>query len=180
MEQSMSEPYIGQIMCAGFAFAPIDYALCNGASLSIMQNQALYSLLGTAYGGSGTNFNLPDLRGRTFVGFGASPVSGHAFTRGQFGGSEQITLTNADVPGHRHNVIASSTPGTVGPPGNIYSSVGPVQSGATYPLYAEPQAVVPLVNPVTTSGANQPHNNMQPFLVVNFAIAMSGVYPQRT
>jgi microcystin-dependent protein len=180
MEQSMSEPYIGQIMCAGFAFAPHGYALCNGANIPILQNQALYSLLGNTYGGSGTNFNLPDLCGRTFFGAGISPVSGNTYARGQSGGSETVTLIDAQMPPHQHTVIASSTPGTVPLPGNIFSSVGPVQSGATYPLYATPDTVVPLSNPVTTAGGGQPHPNMQPFLVVNFAIATAGYYPQRT
>ncbi|GAA0584576.1 phage tail protein [Rhizomicrobium electricum] len=176
----MSDPYIGQILCAGFDYAPTGYALCNGASMPIMQNQALYSLLGIAYGGSGTNFNLPDLRGRTFFGCGTSPLSGAVYARGQSGGAEAVTLIDAQMPGHQHTVIASSAAGTVAPPGNIYSSVGPVQSGSTYPLYAVPQTVVPLVNPVSTSGGSQSHPSMQPFLVVNFAIATNGYYPQRT
>jgi len=177
----MSEPYIGQILCAGFGFAPTGYALCNGASMAILQNQALYSLLGTTYGGDGKNtFNLPDLRGRTFLGVGASPISGTVYARGQTGGVETVTVTDAQSPGHQHNVVASSTPGTVNITGNIYSSVGPSQSRPTYPLYAVPQTVVPLANAVTTAGANQPHTNMQPFLVMNFAIATMGYYPQRS
>lgn len=176
----MSDPYIGQIMCAGFNFAPEGYVLCDGASIPIRQNQALYSLLGTAYGGDANNFNVPDLRGRTFFGVGASPVSGTVYARGQYGGSETVTLADAQVPGHQHNVIASSNAGTVGLPGNIYASVGPVQGGATYPIYAVPQTVVPLANPVSTSGGSQAHTNMQPFLVVNFAISTRGYYPQRS
>lgn len=177
----MSEPYVGQIMCAGFSFAPRGYVLCDGTTMPILQNQALYSLLGIVYGGNGsTNFNIPDLRGRTFIGVGTNTTSGHVYTRGQFGGAEQVQLAHANVPSHQHIVHASSNAGTVPLPGNIYSSVGPVQSGATYPLYAQPQAVVPLVNPVTTAGGDQSHSNMQPYLVVNFAIATSGYYPQRS
>lgn len=176
----MSDPYIGQILCAGFNFAPTGYVLCAGSSLPIQQNQALYSLLGTAYGGSGANFNVPNMCGRTFFGAGTSPLSGNVYARGQAGGSEAVTLIDAQVPGHQHNLIASSTPGTVAIAGNIYSSVGAQGGGTTYPLYAPPQAVVPLVNPVSTAGGSQAHNNMQPFLVVNFAIATSGYYPQRS
>jgi microcystin-dependent protein len=176
----MSDPYIGQILCAGFNFAPRGYALCNGAGISVQQNQALYSLLGFNYGGSGTTFKLPDLQGRTFLGVGVSPLSGTVYATAQNGGVESVTLTDAQVPGHQHTLIASSTPGTVPIPGNIYSSVGAQGSGSTYPLYAEPQTVVPLVNPVTSAGGNQAHSNMQPFLVVNFAIATAGYYPQRS
>lgn len=177
----MSEPYVGQIICAGFNYAPSGYALCNGASLRIVQNQALYSLLGIAYGGDGsTTFCLPDLRGRTFIGAGVSPASGVSYSRGQNGGVEGVTLTDAQMPAHQHSVLASTNPGTVGLPGNVYSSVGPVPNGNTYPLYAVPQATVPLVNPVSSVGGGQKHANMQPFLVVNFAIAMSGYYPQRS
>lgn len=176
----MSEPYIGQVLCAGFTFAPTGYALCDGTSIKILQNQALYSLLGNAFGGDTTSFKLPDLRGRSFFGAGQSPISGAVYARGQFGGFEEVTLTDAQVPGHQHNVIASSNAGTLGIQGNIYSSVGPSQGRPTYPLYAAPQTVVPLNNPVSTAGGSQAHSNMQPFLVVNFAIATNGYYPQRS
>ena len=149
-----------------FAFAPKGWALCNGQLLPINQNQALFSLLGTTFGGDGrVNFALPDLRGRTPIHVG----SGH--TLGEQGGAQAHTLSIAELPTHTHVVNASSTnAATPIPSGNVLA--------ASNNLYASPTNLTSL-NPsvVTNIGGSQAHLNMQPFLTLNFCIALQGIFP---
>lgn len=175
----MSEFFIGQIMMAGFGFAPKFFAQCNGQLLPIQQNQALFSLLGTQFGGNGTvNFGLPDMRSRTPVGYGPSvdpawqppPVQ-----MGEIGGVENVTLLGPNLPAHTHQLGATTADGnTKNPRNNLYGKTaenlyGPA-GGPLVPL--NPQTVSP-------AGGNQPHPNLQPYSVINFCIALSGIYPSR-
>lgn len=169
----MSDPYIGQITPVSFSFAPKYWAACNGQLLPINQNQALFSLLGTMYGGDGvTTFQLPDLRSRTPYGM-SDP-----YPQGQSGGSENVTLIGTQIPQHMHLAGYSTQNGSVrNPTGALYGD-----TGASHPVYANAgSAQVPL-NPTTigAAGQNQPHSNMQPYSVLNFCIALSGVFPSRS
>ena len=162
----MAEPFLSEIRIMSFAFAPKGWALCNGQLLPINQNQALFSLLGTTFGGDGrVNFALPDLRGRTPIHVG----SGH--TLGEQGGAQAHTLSIAELPTHTHVVNASSTnAATPIPSGNVLA--------ASNNLYASPTNLTSL-NPsvVTNIGGSQSHLNMQPFLTLNFCIALQGIFP---
>jgi len=179
----VSEFFIGQIMMCGFGFAQKFFAQCNGQLLPIAQNQALFSLLGTQFGGNGTiNFGLPDLRSRTPIGYASSvdpswnppPVQ-----IGQAAGSENVTLLSSQLPAHVHAMNASTSSGNNRNPGSrLY---GTSTSTASPPnLYGGGSAPVPL-NPQTVApaGGNQPHPNLQPYSVINFCIALSGIYPSR-
>ncbi|TNJ32879.1 phage tail protein [Arenimonas terrae] len=168
----MSGYYIGQISTFGFNFAPRFWAQCNGQLLAIAQNQALFSLLGTTYGGNGTtNFQLPDLRSRTPVGIGG-PFNN---VLGQTGGVETVTLLSTQIPQHVHTVAATTANGTVRNPNNaVYANSGVALFGPSS------GSLVPL-NPATVAnaGGNQPHINLQPYQTINFCIALSGIYPSR-
>ncbi|HEX4853077.1 phage tail protein [Arenimonas sp.] len=175
----MSEKFIGQIMMAGFGFAPRFMAQCNGQLLPIAQNQALFSLLGTQYGGNGTtNFALPDLRGRTPIGYASSvdpswqPPSVQI---GQAAGVENVTLLSTNLPAHTHSAMASTSAGATRNPRNA------VYGTTTVPLHAPSSGAVVPLNPQTLApaGGNQPHPNMQPYGVINFCIALSGIFPSR-
>lgn len=167
------ETYLGTIMPVGFAFAPKGWALCNGQLLSIAQNQALFALLGTFFGGDGrTTFALPDLRGRTPVGITASQP-------GLPSGTEAVTLTTAQLPLHNHGVAATTATGS-GRAGPATGKIFGTNANAAATIFAEPQAPVTLApNNVGASGGNLPHSNMQPFLVVNYVIALVGTFPSR-
>lgn len=174
---AQSEPFIGQIMCAGFTFAPRGWARLDGQLLSIAQNTALFSLLGTTYGGNGTtNFALPDMRGRALLHDGQGPGLSQRF-EGAMEGSETVTLSNAQMPAHTHGVtpLGSSGDATQVSPAN-----GVPASKARTTLYAPGPGTIPMA-PVTTSaaGANQPVSIMQPTLTVECFIALTGVFPAR-
>jgi microcystin-dependent protein len=176
----MSEPYLGQIMAVAFgAPIPKNWLPCDGRILQISTNTGLYTLLENRFGGDGkTTFALPDLRGRVFVGAGTAK-SGMNYVTGQTGGAESVALAAANTPSHTHQVVASTTVGTVPAVNNIFSAVGPISTGPTHPLYAPVTTPVPLANPVSTAGGGTPHENMQPFLVLNYIISMGGIYPPR-
>lgn len=166
----MSDYYLGEIRMISFNFPPKGWAMCNGQLLPINQNQALFSLLGTRYGGNGvTTFALPDLRGRMPVHMGGS------FSLGQSGGEEAHTLTVAEMPQHMHAPKANTGLATSTNPANAL--IGK-QGRSGRALFGAPANLTSL-HPasVTTAGASQPHENMQPFLGLNFAIALQGVFP---
>lgn len=170
----MSEPFLAEIRIFGFNFAPRGWALCNGQLLPINQNQSLYSLLGTTYGGDGrTSFALPNLQGRT-------PVhTGDGINLGQAGGEETHALSTEEMPAHTHVPNATSlTPATGTAQGNLLS---PTEGGrrpiVPYGPAGNPQSLLPAS--VANSGAGQGHDNMQPYLSLNFAIALQGVFPSR-
>jgi microcystin-dependent protein len=166
--------YLGQIMAVAFNYVPSGWAQCNGQILPISQNAALFSLLGTMYGGDGRiSFGLPDLRGRVAIGTIGLP--------GDVGGSEKVALTTPQMPVHSHSFAASGAqaPGGRGQTplpaaGNQY---GMPAGGAT--IYGSPAGLVGQVSDVQYTGDSLPHDNMQPYLVLNFIIALQGVYPSR-
>jgi len=170
----MAEPFLAEIRIVGFNFAPRGWALCDGQILPINQNQNLYSLLGTTYGGDGrTSFALPDLRGRTPIHFGQDDGRPN-YLLGQKGGFETVTLTQAEMAAHTHTAKASSAQGDAPvPAGNILADT-PQQ------IYAAPAALVS-IQPATIAnvGGGQAHNDMQPVLVLNFCIALQGLFPSR-
>ena len=171
----MSEPFIGEIKLFAGNFPPRGWQFCQGQILSIAQNTALFSILGTTYGGNGqTTFALPDLRGRAPMQPGQGPGLSPR-TLGEQGGSETVTLISNQMPAHVHSMLASS---------NVGSSSSPE---GTYLAAADPSQLT-FVSSVNTTmgqqsigvaGGSQPHNNMQPFLCVNFIIALEGIYPSR-
>jgi microcystin-dependent protein len=166
----MAEPFLSEIRIMSFVFAPKGWALCNGQLLPINQNQPLFSLLGTTFGGDGrVNFALPDLRGRTPIHVG----SGH--TLGERGGEPAHTLSIAELPTHTHVLSASSTDGNApvpfGPASNILAR-------NASQLYNPPTNLVALVaGTVTNTGGSQAHLNLQPFLTLSFCIALQGIFP---
>ncbi len=177
------DPFLGEIRMAGWNYAPNGWALCNGQLLPISQYSALFALLGTTYGGNGTTtFGLPNLQGRVPIhqgnGVGLSP-----YVMGQVGGTENVTLLPTQMPSHNHLVGVSNQSGTVVDPTNAILAQGNSGSG---------RSPVPVTNYVSTAatgtlaptaispaGGNQPHSNVQPYLCVNFIIALTGIYPSR-
>lgn len=163
----MGTPYMSEVKIITWNFAPQGWAFCNGQFLPINQNQALFSLLGTTYGGNGqTTFALPDMRGR------AALHAGSGFTEGQAGGQEAHTLTLSEMPAHNHFVSASSTQGDVNTvQGNLLArEVGVPYGGVSSLTTLAPPSV-------SNYGGSQPHENRQPFLVLNFVIALQGMFP---
>ncbi|MFC3551315.1 phage tail protein [Lysobacter cavernae] len=179
----MSEVFIGQVMMAGFNFAPKFFAQCNGQWLPINQNQALFSLLGTTYGGNGqTAFALPDLRGRTPVGFASSIGPGTAPKQlGEVGGTETVTLLANNLPAHTHGVNASTGNGDSRIPSNRVHATS-IDASAPKALYgpASGAQVAMAAQTIGMTGGTQPHANMQPYSVINFCIALSGIFPPRS
>lgn len=179
----MSDFFLGEIRMFGFAWAPQDWALCDGKAMQIQQNNALYALLGITYGGDAkTTFNLPDLRGRTPVCYAtAPPPQGlSAYRMGDKNGAESVTLTTSQIAPHSHVQQGVSAQGTTGAmPGNYFSQVAPTGTD-TNPIYATPQELL-TINPGTVgaSAGGAAHNNMQPFAVVNFCISTVGLFPPR-
>jgi microcystin-dependent protein len=164
----MGTPFLGEIKIVGFNFAPQGWAECNGQFLPINQNQALFSLFGTMYGGNGqTTFALPDFRGRTGIHVGGG------FIQGQAGGQEFHTVTQSEMPAHNHFVQATAFNGTNDDPtGNLLAT-------SNAPKYATTPNTTLHPSTITNTGGSQPHENRQPFLVLNFIVALIGVFPSR-
>lgn len=168
----MSEPFIAEVKIFSFNFAPRGWAFCDGQIMPISQNQALYSLVGTTYGGNGqTTFALPDLRGRSPV--HTNPMTG--ITLGQRAGEESHTLTPDEMPMHTHTAVADSNTATT-----QKSPVGSVWATETVNAYGTTVTGAMNATAVTSAGGSQPHENMQPYLALNFCIALQGIYPTRS
>ena|SRR5690348_3486100 len=161
----MAEPFLSEIRLMSFNFAPKGWALCNGQTLPINQNQALFSLLGTTYGGNGqTTFALPNLQGRV-------PVhEGTGFTLGERGGEGAHTITQQEFPQHNHFVSVVNSNASVGPTGNYFAAANNAYHQAPANTNLAPSSI-------TNTGGSQPHENMQPYLAVTFAIALQGIFP---
>ncbi|TGX53388.1 phage tail protein [Sphingomonas gei] len=167
----MAEPFLSELRLFSFVFAPKGWALCNGQLLPINQNQALFSLLGTTYGGNGqVNFALPDLRGRVPMHVGG----GHAL--GERGGEQAHTLTIAELPTHLHTLQATETTANT----NIPSASQFLGGSAPNDLYTGPAALDAMgATSVSTVGGNQAHINMQPYLTLSWCIALQGIFPSQ-
>lgn len=164
----MSEPFLAEIKIVSFNFPPKGWAFCNGQFLPINQNQALFSLLGTTYGGNGqTTFALPNLRGQVPISFG----NGH--TLGEAGGSTAVTVNIQQLATHTHVLQGSNTTGNALIVGNSVLGAEPGKP------YASAGADVVVPGAVSSVGGSQPHNNMMPYLVLNFIIALQGIFPSR-
>jgi microcystin-dependent protein len=167
----MSEPFLSEIKLCSFNFPPKGWALCNGQLLPINQNQALFALLGTMYGGNGqTNFALPNLRGRVPIHFG----NGH--TLGETAGSTSVTINQQMMPTHFHGLQASTSLADTDTPSSSVLLAGSAPNDL-YSGFASPVSLQS--GTVTSVGGSQPHNNMMPYLVVNFIIALQGIFPSR-
>jgi microcystin-dependent protein len=170
----MSSPYVGEIRMFGGNFAPAGWAFCDGSLMAIAANDVLFTLIGTMYGGDGTStFALPDLRGRVPIHMGSG--AGGTYTLAQTGGAEQVTLTASQMPAHSHIPQANSQMGTqTSPAGNLWANSTNLPYSTANPSAALDAAAV------GPAGGSQPHDNMLPFLVVNFIISLFGVFPSPT
>src|SRR5437763_1092937 len=176
----MSDPYVGEIRMFGGSFAPAGWAFCDGQVMPISENNTLFNLIGTTYGGDGqSTFALPNLQSRVPTHFGTSPVTGSTYTIAEQFGEESVTLTSQQMPVHTHTLLGSGADGNAASPtGNVpavlpaattksaYASLGPFGS-------LDPSSIAP-------SGGSQPHDNVQPFLVISFIISLFGIFPSQT
>lgn len=164
------EPFLGEIRAFAFGYAPRGWLLCNGVLLAINTNQALFALLGTRYGGNGTTtFALPNLCGRTPVGYDSNmPI-------GMVTGTESVTLISTQIPQHTHQVMCTTATATT----NIPAGHAMAQTNASLLAYANTGDAQMADSAIAPSGSNQPHQNMQPSLVINWCIASSGIFPPR-
>jgi microcystin-dependent protein len=172
----MPEPYVGEIRMFAGSFAPNGWMLCEGQTLPISENEVLFQLIGTTYGGDGqSTFNLPNLASRVPVHMGTGP-DGITYQIGQAAGTEQETLTVQQIPGHTHPMTASANTASGLSPNNAVTG-----ESNSVTLYRPGPATVALANSaIGPVGGSQPHENTQPFLVINFIISLFGVFPQPT
>jgi microcystin-dependent protein len=180
----MAAPFIGQVIRVGFTFAPYGWMLCAGQLVPIDQQQALYALIGTTYGGNGTtNFALPDLRGRVPISFGQGQGTSN-YVLGQAGGFEQVTLTSGQMGSHNHLVVLASGTANSGTPSTsaLLANEGPagITRVYTYAPYDSAHQTALSPSAVGMSGGGSPHENRQPYLAVQTAIALNGIFPPRS
>lgn len=169
----MGTPYLSEIRIVSFNFAAKGWALCNGQLMPINQNTALFSLLGTTYGGNGVNtFALPNLQGRTPMHTGATQVLGQA------GGAAAVTLLQTEMPQHTHGLVASADFANASAPGGAVPAARP-RGGKTHYTAAGNANTTMGTSALALSGASQPHDNLQPYAVLNFMIALTGIFPSR-
>ena len=176
----MASPFVGEIRIVGFNFAPRGWAFCNGQILPISQNTALFSILGTMYGGNGTsNFALPNFQGSAPIGVGQGPGLS-PYVQGQTGGETSVTVTFGQLATHSHSALASGTGGNQPSPGGNDWAQGGVTRGQK--VYAAAAGTLQQMNAgtLTPVGGGLPHNNMPPYLAANFVIALQGIFPPRS
>jgi len=167
------DPLLGQIIFFAGNFAPRNWAFCDGQLLPIAEYSALYSIMGTTYGGDGrTTFALPDLRGRTAMGQGSNPT-GSSYPLGFMGGQETVLLDGSQMPEHSHNIRAKEEGDTDDPNGVYIAGNGQLSFGTTSDVTLNQSTV-------DSAGGNQPHNNMQPYTILNYIICINGIYPSRS
>jgi microcystin-dependent protein len=175
----MADPFVAEIRIFPFNFAPKGWAFCAGQLLPISQNTALFSLLGTTYGGDGkSNFALPNMQGNAPMHPGQGPgLSLHDL--GETGGSQTVSLLESEIPSHPHAMLAGSDAADNNSPQN---NIAAPPAGRGNNLYITANSPLSMMNPqaLTPSGGDQPHNNMQPYLTLNFCIALQGVFPPRS
>lgn len=170
----MSDQYLGEIRLFSGNYAPQGWALCNGQSLPVNQNQALYAAIGNTYGGDSTIFRLPDMRGRIPVGSGTA-TTGTSYAIGSTGGAESVTLKVEELPAHSHPVKANSLPGTSNSPKDAYFA------SSTIDLYADTASNGALDSAaISAEGANESHDNMMPFYTLTYIIALQGIFPSQS
>ncbi|RXM52378.1 MULTISPECIES: phage tail protein [unclassified Chryseobacterium] len=177
LKAQASEPFLGQIAFVPYTFAPKNWAECNGQIMSIAQNQALFSLLGTTYGGNGvTTFALPDMRGRMLVHNGQAPGGPTTYTMGQIGGAESVTLTVTQMPAHNHTVNAVTTDGNQNDPtGSL-----PANTKVLDKEYSDAAGNTTMkATMLNNTGGNQAHENRPPFITLKCIIALAGVFPSQ-
>jgi microcystin-dependent protein len=175
----VSEPFIGEIRMFGGNFAPAGWAFCNGQTMPIAENDALFNLIGTTYGGDGqTTCNLPNLGGRIPVSAGANSAAGTNHTYGEMAGTESVTLTTQQMPTHGHTLYGSVDPATSNSPQNGVPASLTVAAGQL-PYGTDPPPTGLQGSSIAPGGGSQPHDNTQPFLAVSFIIALNGIYPSQ-
>ena len=169
------DPFLGELKLVPYNFAPVGWMFCDGSLLEISSNEALYSLIGTTYGGDGVNsFGLPDFRGQVGVSQGQSTAGGN-YVIGGHAGTPEVTLTTQQLPSHNHMIQVQSAPGNLLTPEANYLAKTLNEEG----IYASGLKVPGTTAPLTNTGGNQPHNNMQPYLALNYVIAVTGIYPSQ-
>lgn len=169
----MTTPFLGEIRPYAFAFPPQGWVRCDGQLLPIAENDALFALIGTTYGGDGVNtFAVPDLRGRRVVGPGSE--SGTTYTVGMKGGTEEVTLLAPQLPAHNHAIAVSTGVGTQASPANGYLAASDVDQP-----YSDGGSAGNHPSPIPSAGGSMPHENRPPYLVMNFVMATAGIFPSR-
>ena len=171
----MGQPFVGEIRMFGGSFAPAGWAFCQGQSLAISQNETLFNLIGTTYGGDGqSTFDLPDLSGRCPIHMGT--FNGVTFTEGETAGVETVTLTTQQIPSHNHAFLASTTNATDAAAGQ---NVVPANSAQVKIYSISPPSATMNASSLQPIGGSQPHENMMPFLVITYIIALFGIFPSQ-
>lgn len=178
----MSNFYLGQIMMTGFGFAQRSFAQCNGQLMAISQNSALFSLLGLNYGGDGVRtFGLPNLAGRSPAGGGYPSFDAGwqptLYPLGLIDGTETVTLTTAEIPAHNHSVVVTTAAASDGFPSNTFTLATPPTGNNLYGPVSSPVALAPQA--LAPAGGGAPHPNVQPYVAINFNVALSGIFPSR-
>lgn len=177
----MTQPFVGEIRVFPWDWSVRGWALAQGQTLPIQQNQALFSLIGTTYGGNGvTTFQLPDLRSRVALGIGQL-AGGSNYVWGERAGTETVTLLVTQLPPHNHLWQATTTQGNQAPPLSGYLAVvnRPPNIGTVNAYVAPSGNAIPLGTPIANAGGNQPHPNIQPYTCLNYSIALQGIFPSR-
>jgi|SRR5580658_7108419 microcystin-dependent protein len=175
----MSNPFVAEIRIFPFNFAPTGWAFCAGQLLPISQNTALFSLLGTTYGGDGkSNFALPNMQGNVPMFYGQGPGLS-LYDIGETGGSQNVTLLQTEMPAHPHALKAEPIAGNVNTP-SPQVALARSDNATAYQTVTNTNVIQMAVNTVAPNGGNQPHNNLMPYLTLNFCIALQGVFPPRT